>query len=241
MLYLLNIWEEEGMFLSGTPVQDTRYYRTRSLLGRWQPRAETRHEVMMEGLSWREPEGQWKEWKGPVWVGVCCWMIEVPLLSDGGFAGDTQTSPQPIFYDLQSFCACISPSFIPPLCSSGLWRRGWGAVIYSSVHLPVSCACVWGNDGFPQATISILERHYHLIGIPDHRLKTTNQYQSFIKEKTQLIPRPLLRSSCCIYEWKIIPISLCKIQMMAASCWDLVACNQRSAWHMSVCVFKVIL
>lgn len=108
---------------------------------------------------------------------------EVSLLSDGGFAGDTQTSPQPIFM----ICNPPMPPslvrpFIPPSPSSLLpepWATWVGCSdLYTSVHVCV--LCVWSNEAVPQATFPILQRHYQPIGIPDYQLKDTSQYLSGI-------------------------------------------------------------
>ena len=110
-------------------------------------------------------------------VGVCSWLIEVSLLSDEGFVGDTQTSPQPIFMTRNppvSSSLAHSPR-IPPSPSSLLpWPQAtW--VGCTDLYL-CACVCVvcvyvhvWGNEAVPQATLSIRQTHYQPIGIPDNR------------------------------------------------------------------------
>lgn len=133
---------------------------------------------MMEGCVGEEWRRWWKEWKRIERVGVCSWLIEVSLLSDGGFAGDTQTSPQPIFMTLNP---PMPPSLVhslhPPLpCLEGP-RATW--VGCSDLYL---CACVcivWVCDVMKlshRLHLGILQTHYQPIGIPDYRHKAASQY-----------------------------------------------------------------
>lgn len=88
--------------------------------------------------------------------------------------------PTAHFYDPQSSFASISRSFTPhpsippsPLpCFHGPGQRGWDVVIYTSVHVCVSCVCVhvWSNEAVPP--LHILHTHItNLLEMPDYRQK----------------------------------------------------------------------